>query len=166
MPVDDAPADDDVRQSYNFAPGYHGLVYRADGPEHDGQHRDKEEETAAIGTQGETAYKLSKMQWGMTLYNHQHMTPRTDTIPSRPRPLLDKVQPRLRQQDEDNQLPRRFSPRRPRHVDHHEEEEALHRRRTGLLRMAQEGQPEDTTLHQTQGWPAAVPGRAVGRGPV
>lgn len=30
MPVDDAPEDDClVRSSYNFAPGYHGLIYRA-----------------------------------------------------------------------------------------------------------------------------------------
>ncbi|KAF1989754.1 DUF159-domain-containing protein [Aulographum hederae CBS 113979] len=34
MPSQEAPEDDDVRQSYNFAPGYHGLVYRADMPDH------------------------------------------------------------------------------------------------------------------------------------
>ncbi|MCJ1311896.1 hypothetical protein MMC25_005569 [Agyrium rufum] len=34
MPVDEAPEDDDFRQSFNFAPGYHGLVYRADVPDH------------------------------------------------------------------------------------------------------------------------------------
>lgn len=36
MPVYDAPADDGPdapRQSYNFAPGYHGIVYRADVPD-------------------------------------------------------------------------------------------------------------------------------------
>ncbi|KAB5539428.1 hypothetical protein GE09DRAFT_1138814 [Coniochaeta sp. 2T2.1] len=36
MPVDDAPEDDGTRaprQSYNFAPGYHGIVYRADVPD-------------------------------------------------------------------------------------------------------------------------------------
>lgn len=36
MPVDDAPADEGdgaPRQSYNFAPGYHGVVYRADVPD-------------------------------------------------------------------------------------------------------------------------------------
>ncbi|KAK4099983.1 DUF159-domain-containing protein [Parathielavia hyrcaniae] len=35
MPVDDAPVDEGdgaPRQSYNFAPGYHGVVYRADVP--------------------------------------------------------------------------------------------------------------------------------------
>ncbi|SPQ26550.1 08ac6155-126b-49e7-8589-41f2f87f9e9d [Thermothielavioides terrestris] len=37
MPVDDAPADEGdgaPRQSYNFAPGYHGIVYRADVPDY------------------------------------------------------------------------------------------------------------------------------------
>ncbi|KAL2115459.1 hypothetical protein VTJ04DRAFT_9714 [Mycothermus thermophilus] len=36
MPVDDAPADEGdgaPRQAYNFAPGYHGIVYRADVPD-------------------------------------------------------------------------------------------------------------------------------------
>lgn len=36
MPVYDAPADEGdgaPRQSYNFAPGYHGIVYRADMPD-------------------------------------------------------------------------------------------------------------------------------------
>jgi putative SOS response-associated peptidase YedK len=48
MPVAEAPDDDgNVRQSYNFAPGYHGLVYRAEAPETD------------------TQYKLQSMQWGL-----------------------------------------------------------------------------------------------------
>jgi hypothetical protein len=55
MPVADAPGDDEVRQSYNFAPGYHGLVYRADGRGHGGQHE---------GGPGDTQYKLASMQWG------------------------------------------------------------------------------------------------------
>lgn len=66
MPVEEAPNDDDVRQSYNFAPGYHGLVYRADGPDH-GAHKDKEHETEE-NTKSEratdTKYKLQSMQWG------------------------------------------------------------------------------------------------------
>jgi len=36
LPVDDAPEDEGPgapRQSYNFAPGYHGIVYRADVPD-------------------------------------------------------------------------------------------------------------------------------------
>lgn len=51
MPADEAPADDDpqLRQSYNFAPGYHGLIYRAatndrgtDATPYDGDGGDKD----------------------------------------------------------------------------------------------------------------------------
>jgi hypothetical protein len=80
--------------------------------------------------------------------------------------VLDEAQPRLRQQDEDDQLPRRLADRRPRHVDHDEEDEALHYRRPGLLRVAEEGQPEDSALHQAQGRPADVSRRALGHGAV
>ncbi|CAA9956726.1 SRAP domain containing protein [Pyrenophora teres f. maculata] len=48
MHVEEAPNDDDVRQSYNFAPGYHGLVYRAEAEDNKG-----------------TKYKLQSMQWGL-----------------------------------------------------------------------------------------------------
>lgn len=36
MPADEAPDDsnDQIRQSYNFAPGYHGLIYRANTSHH------------------------------------------------------------------------------------------------------------------------------------
>lgn len=66
MPVEEAPNDDDVRQSYNFAPGYHGLVYRAEGRDHGVQ---KGECTADGKLHGEqdaeaTKYKLQSMQWG------------------------------------------------------------------------------------------------------
>lgn len=66
MPVDDAPHDDDVRQSYNFAPGYHGLVYRAESSGHGaqkGKEHDPEEALKKEGTT-ETKYKLQSMQWG------------------------------------------------------------------------------------------------------
>ncbi|CAN9172677.1 unnamed protein product [Alternaria alternata] len=57
MPVEEAPDDDsNVRQSYNFAPGYHGLVYRADGPETGDQQE---------GATEDTKYKLQSMQWGL-----------------------------------------------------------------------------------------------------
>jgi hypothetical protein len=83
MPVEDAPNDDDqhLRQSYNFAPGYYGLVYRADGPEHGGQQDNKEEVIAEVNTDGatgETKYKLQAMQWGMPY--EEHLIPRADMI--------------------------------------------------------------------------------------
>ncbi|KAH8700076.1 hypothetical protein GQ44DRAFT_744153 [Phaeosphaeriaceae sp. PMI808] len=56
MPVQESPNDDQVRQSYNFAPGYHGLVYRADSP------KDK---VLREGATGDTQYKLQAMQWGL-----------------------------------------------------------------------------------------------------
>jgi putative SOS response-associated peptidase YedK len=71
MPVEEAPDDDsNVRQSYNFAPGYHGLVYRADGPETGGQHE---------GATEDTKYKLQSMQWGRLSQAPGHVTP-TDTM--------------------------------------------------------------------------------------
>jgi hypothetical protein len=77
MPVYEAPEDEGdgaPRQSYNFAPGYHGLVYRADTPDWGAgprQHKkgegDAEEEaTEAVEEQtGEIRYKLQSMKWGL-----------------------------------------------------------------------------------------------------
>lgn len=78
MAVADAPDDDDIRQTYNFAPGYHGLVYRADVPDYGAgnrrqrQHQDDEDEATAedvtasqIEKPKETRYKLQAMKWGM-----------------------------------------------------------------------------------------------------
>ncbi|KAI9663731.1 MAG: hypothetical protein M1821_007221 [Bathelium mastoideum] len=44
MPSQEAPDDGEVRQTYNFAPGYHGLVYRADVPDYGAGPRPKESE--------------------------------------------------------------------------------------------------------------------------
>ncbi|KAK1971635.1 DUF159-domain-containing protein [Colletotrichum sublineola] len=79
MPVDDAPEDEgqgSPRQSYNFAPGYHGVVYRADVPDHGSGHRhdrkrNERDETAAEATSdhpGEkdrVKYRVQSMQWGL-----------------------------------------------------------------------------------------------------
>lgn len=84
MPVVDAPDDDEVRQTYNFAPGYHGLVYRADVPDygagnrHQRQHRHHEEDEVRVddGTPPpieepkETRYKLQAMKWGASHINN------------------------------------------------------------------------------------------------
>jgi hypothetical protein len=77
MPVDNAPDDEGVRQTYNFAPGYHGLVYRADGPDYVGSKKDQDHEqdikaeeegdaTVAVPAEGhnDTKYKLQAMRWG------------------------------------------------------------------------------------------------------
>lgn len=88
MPSDEAPDDDEVRQSYNFAPGYHGLVYRADVPDsgagsarahHAKQGGDsieqaaqKADEHAGEKESRDTRYKLQAMQWGMQLKWRNH----------------------------------------------------------------------------------------------
>ncbi|EEP80325.1 conserved hypothetical protein [Uncinocarpus reesii 1704] len=84
QPVDDAPDDDEVRETYNFAPGYFGPVYRADTPDqggydpaeaHDGQQRapgQQESETTGEpqdsrkeGGEEHVRYKLQSMKWGL-----------------------------------------------------------------------------------------------------
>lgn len=78
--MDEVPDDDEVRESYNFAPGYYGAVYRADTPDHGGEAaaegpQVKGELTAEQsggnvehdGEHGEkeTKYKLQSMKWGL-----------------------------------------------------------------------------------------------------
>lgn len=95
MPVnDDGSDDDDYRQTYNFAPGYYGLVYRADAPDHhtqssqhtsgpderptDGDARSEKEHngtdetsqdvdptSSSKGTSSSPSYKLQSMKWGL-----------------------------------------------------------------------------------------------------
>ncbi|KAL9022055.1 MAG: hypothetical protein Q9185_000796 [Variospora sp. 1 TL-2023] len=79
MPVEDAPEDDDVRQTYNFAPGSHGLVYRADVPDWGAgggsrpSHQaagspapeDQDEQESDMEDPKETKYKLQAMKWGL-----------------------------------------------------------------------------------------------------
>jgi hypothetical protein len=80
MPVQEAPEDDsNVRQSYNFAPGYHGLVYRADGPDNGGQQESEEGGEAEVkeGATGDTKYKLQSMQWGRNFALSGYVLPLT-----------------------------------------------------------------------------------------
>ncbi|KAH8687697.1 hypothetical protein BGZ60DRAFT_363651 [Tricladium varicosporioides] len=79
MPVYEAPPDDGdhaPRQSYNFAPGYHGMVYRADVPDYGARprqhehHEGKIEREPMVDTRGseaqeEVRYKLQSMKWGL-----------------------------------------------------------------------------------------------------
>ncbi|KAH8887785.1 DUF159 domain protein [Thozetella sp. PMI_491] len=85
MVVDEAPEDEaegSPRQTHNFAPGYNGIVYRADvpdwgaGPRRQDAARSNDndtlqEEAAAAQassqatTQGDTHYKLQSMKWGL-----------------------------------------------------------------------------------------------------
>ncbi|KAI9712224.1 MAG: hypothetical protein M1812_006959 [Candelaria pacifica] len=77
MPVEEAPDDDEVRQSYNVAPRYHELVYRADVPYYgaggsrhsndnaEGQPEPEEQATELVEEAKETRYKLQSMKWGL-----------------------------------------------------------------------------------------------------
>lgn len=81
MPADDCPPDDEgvTRQTYNFAPGNHGLVYRAEVPDHGAgaggppkdhdQTGDKASESSIPevdgGATAETKYRLQAMKWGL-----------------------------------------------------------------------------------------------------
>jgi putative SOS response-associated peptidase YedK len=76
MPVDDPPDQDDndndndnnTRQTYNFAPGNHGLVYRANVPDSGaGTQPEDKDKTATVdgAATTETRYKLQAMKWGL-----------------------------------------------------------------------------------------------------
>lgn len=123
MPSHDAPEDEDVRQSYNFAPGYHGLVYRADTPDFGGGRRPQEdrqenedgaqEDDTAVKEEildesdKEVHYKLQSMKWGTLAWDKRfprsllivHLNHRLNT-------LLDEALTRLRFDAKDDQLSR------------------------------------------------------------
>ena len=79
MPVDEAPDDDAVRETYNFAPGSFGAVYRADVPEHgrsdvadsEDQNQNHEKSQGDKNQMSKSAdkeairYKLQSMKWGL-----------------------------------------------------------------------------------------------------
>lgn len=75
MPVTEVPDDDGPgapRHSYNFAPGYYGIVYRAETPDWGAGPRqaDSSAEKQAMTTSedttgGEVSYKLQSMKWGL-----------------------------------------------------------------------------------------------------
>ena len=72
MQVDDAPDDDQARETYNFPPGAYGLVYRADVPDQ-GVPNDDEAPTDTVAgpeldcSQGPTTYNyhIKVMKWGL-----------------------------------------------------------------------------------------------------
>lgn len=77
MPVYEAPEDEDdhgPRQSFNFAPGYNGIVYRADTPDWgagprthtkgEGEVEVEEPDVIDHAKSKETRYKLQTMKWG------------------------------------------------------------------------------------------------------
>ncbi|KAK2768608.1 hypothetical protein FQN54_000464 [Arachnomyces sp. PD_36] len=76
--VDEAPDDDDVRETYNFAPGNYGAIYRADVSDRGAGYEDQEaadggeapqeqpeDNTKQKKDDKETKYKLQSMKWGL-----------------------------------------------------------------------------------------------------
>ncbi|KAL2700539.1 hypothetical protein AAEP93_009062 [Penicillium crustosum] len=72
MQVDEAPDDDEVRETFNFAPGNFGAVYRAEITEKesynaqqdaDSEHQHQDSEKGKDNTV--TKYKLQSMKWGL-----------------------------------------------------------------------------------------------------
>ncbi|KLU83676.1 hypothetical protein MAPG_02727 [Magnaporthiopsis poae ATCC 64411] len=81
-----SPQQQQPRQSYNFAPGYNGIVYRADVPDfgagpHRGHGEDGSNKPAAASparkgseaaSGGEVRYKLQAMKWGLIPFWTKH----------------------------------------------------------------------------------------------
>ncbi|KAI9039939.1 SOS response-associated peptidase [Aspergillus affinis] len=85
LQVDDAPPDDSIRETYNFAPGYNGAIYRADSPNEEHHHHpsntnpnspENEQETnpangppkftsPSSNSKARAHYKLQAMKWGL-----------------------------------------------------------------------------------------------------
>ena len=71
--MDETADDEEVRETYNFAPGYYGAVYRAETPnqgafnpaEADSRSVDREPEGRDEEQQDETKYKIQAMKWGL-----------------------------------------------------------------------------------------------------
>jgi putative SOS response-associated peptidase YedK len=90
MQVDEAPEDDEIRETYNFAPGYNGVAYRADTPDYGHDSHDQLQRTNEIeemqqevkdenyagqqweGDENRTKYKLQKMRWGLIPFWTKH----------------------------------------------------------------------------------------------
>lgn len=82
--VDDAPEDEgpgSPRQTYNFAPGYYGIVFRAQGGHHgsayEGRVDQGSEDTKKTSP---VTYKLQSMKWGLIPFWTKRNPPYSDII--------------------------------------------------------------------------------------
>ena len=121
-PVDEIWGDESVRQSYNFAPGYTGLVYRGVATDAaNGSHNEKEQSSKVAGTAAgndddirsssqhpgskfladskDPKYVLQAMRWGVCLGFLMDKIPkplnwwkRADKVTNRPHSILDKAE--------------------------------------------------------------------------
>lgn len=72
MPVDEVPEDEEIRPTYNFAPGYHGLIYRARTENDNNQNGNHDDDHTAGKTtnnddqhQHKVQHKLQAARWGL-----------------------------------------------------------------------------------------------------
>ncbi|PKY07452.1 DUF159-domain-containing protein [Aspergillus campestris IBT 28561] len=73
LPVDQAPDDDDVRETFNFAPGNNGAVYCAqlpspapsDNAREPAEHEPEQHETEQNAEKDSPTYKIQSMKWGL-----------------------------------------------------------------------------------------------------
>ncbi|KAK3305311.1 uncharacterized protein B0T15DRAFT_555392 [Chaetomium strumarium] len=81
MPVNDAPADEGdgaPRQSYNFAPGYYGVVYRADVPDRGAGTTAGNSSTTATTTTSSTTHQGSDAAQQQQQEQEEDSTPETE----------------------------------------------------------------------------------------
>ena len=74
MPSQDSSVGDETRETYNFAPGNIGLVYRAERPYDEEQQEDKDADALKEHSlehdekhKLQPQYKLQAMKWGVSL---------------------------------------------------------------------------------------------------
>ena len=82
MQVDEAPDDDEIRETYNFAPGNFGAVYRADvpkkhrsgpgeaageeqGSDHNETHDENDKTVDQAENKSNPKFKIQSMKWGL-----------------------------------------------------------------------------------------------------
>jgi putative SOS response-associated peptidase YedK len=69
LPVDEAPEDDEARETYNFPPGAYGLVYRADVPDNGVPNEDEPRDDSTGDLQSSQPeqynYQIKTMKWGL-----------------------------------------------------------------------------------------------------
>ncbi|KAJ5224508.1 uncharacterized protein N7469_008011 [Penicillium citrinum] len=69
MQVDDAPEDEDIRETFNFAPGNFGAVYRAEIPDRGhGRHEvpdESQQDEHDTPKEEHIKYKIQSMKWGL-----------------------------------------------------------------------------------------------------
>lgn len=77
MPSEEAPDDDQVRSTYNFAPSYNGIVYRPELSDSGSRKSDKKDDITEdvpaadeATTSQDTKYKLQAMKWGKTIIDY------------------------------------------------------------------------------------------------